>query len=196
MNKSIVQTQTSASIAIKQRFFERREIISAQDDVLWRIERGTVRAVTWDENGTSVTLGYWGVGDIIGYPLSKVQPYHLESLTYVEAVMIPLEALTQNLDALRSHIQQLEELMSIVNCKRVSLRIWQFLVWLSNKFGRELEQGKLIELGVTHQEIADVLNTTRVTVTRMLQRFEAEGKLQKHKRKLILAMSHIEKLNL
>jgi CRP-like cAMP-binding protein len=146
MNKTIVQTKTSASTATKQRFFESREIIYAQDYVLWRIERGTVRAVTWDENGTSVTLGYWGVGDIIGYPLSRLQPYHLECLTYVEAVIVPLEALTQNFDAVLDHIQQLEELMSIVNCKRVSLRIWQFLVWLSNKFGRELEQGKLIEL--------------------------------------------------
>jgi len=41
--------------------------------------------------------------------------------------------------------------------------VWQFLLWLSNKFGRELKQGKLIELVITHQEIADVLNTTRVT---------------------------------
>jgi CRP-like cAMP-binding protein len=189
--KTIVETKTSASTATKQRFFERREIISAQNHVLWRIERGTVRAVTWDENGTSMTLGYWGVGDIIGYPLSKVQPYHLECLTYVETVIVPFEVLTQNLDALLEHIQQLEQLMSIVNCKGVSQRIWQFLVWLSNKFGRELEQGKLIELVVTHQEIADVLNTTRVTVTRMLRLFQAEGKLQKHKRKLIL-MSDIE----
>jgi CRP-like cAMP-binding protein len=73
--------------------------------------------------------------------------------------------------------------MSIINFKRVSLRIWQFLLWLINKFGRELEQGKLIELAITHQEIADVLNTTRVTVTRQL---EVEGKLRKHRHNLIL----------
>jgi CRP-like cAMP-binding protein len=191
MNKAINQTVISNSTPPKPRFFQRREIIPQQDSVLWKIDRGTVRAVTWDENGKCVTLGYWGAGDIIGYPLSKVEPYHLECLSYVEAVVVPLEALTQNLDILLSHIQQLEEITSIVNCNRIPIRIWQFLIWLSKKFGRELEQGKLIELPITHQEIADVLNTTRVSVTRVLQQLEAEGKLQRHKRQLIL-MSHFE----
>jgi CRP-like cAMP-binding protein len=190
MNKVIAQTQASSLISVQQSVFERHEIIPVQKNVFWRIEQGTVRAVTWDENGTSATLGYWGVGDIIGYPLSKIDPYHLECLSYVEAVVIPTEELAQNIDILLSHIQQLEELTSIVSCNRASLRIWQFLVWLSNKFGCELEQGRLIELVITHQELADVLNTTRVTVTRVLRELEEAGKLQRHKRKLILLGSN------
>ncbi|NEU72320.1 Crp/Fnr family transcriptional regulator [Hassallia byssoidea VB512170] len=173
---------------VKQHFFERGELIPLEPSVFYRIERGIVCASTWDEDGKSTTLGYWGVGDIVGYPLSKVRPYHLECLNATEASIVPFEVLHQNIDALLSHIQQVEELMCIINCKRVSMRVWQFLLWLSNKFGRELEQGKLIELAITHQEIADVLNTTRVTVTRVLQQFEDEGKLQRHKRKIILAM--------
>ncbi len=172
----------------KVRFFERGELIPLENSMLWGIERGIVCASTWDEEGKSTTLGYWGIGDIIGYPLSKIRPYHLECLNATEATIVPFEVLHQNIDALLSHIQQIQELMCIINCKRVSMRVWQFLLWLSNKFGRELEQGKLIELGITHQEIADVLNTTRVTVTRVLQQFESEGKLQRYKRKIILAM--------
>ncbi len=87
------------------------------------------------------------------------------------------------------HIQQAEELLSIVHRKPISLRLWQFLVWLSEKFGRDVEQGKLIELNVTHQEMAEVLNTTRVTVTRLLQQFEDEGNLLRHKRRIILRLS-------
>lgn len=63
------------------------------------------------------------------------------------------------------------------------------MVWLSEKFGRDVEQGKLIELNVTHQEMAEVLNTTRVTVTRLLQQFEDEGNLLRHKRRIILRLS-------
>ncbi|MBD0262338.1 MAG: Crp/Fnr family transcriptional regulator [Tolypothrix sp. Co-bin9] len=173
---------------VKHHFFERGELIPLENSTLWRIERGIVCASTWDEDGKSTTLGYWGIGDIVGYPLSKVQPYHLQCLNAVEATIVSFEVLHQNIDALLSHIQQVEELMCIINCKRVSMRVWQFLLWLSNKFGRELEQGKLIELNLIHQEIADVLNTTRVTVTRVLQQFEIEGKLQRHKRKIIIAM--------
>ncbi len=68
----------------------------------------------------------------------------------------------------------------------MSLRLWQFLVWLSEKFGREVEQGKLIDLNITHQEISEVLNTTRVTVTRLLQQFEEEGALIRYKHRIIL----------
>jgi CRP-like cAMP-binding protein len=94
----------------------------------------------------------------------------------------------QAVDAFLSHIQQAEELLSIVHRKPISMRLWQFLVWLSDKFGREVEQGRLIDLGVTHQEMAEVLNTTRVTVTRLLQEFEEEGVLLRHKRRLILRL--------
>jgi CRP-like cAMP-binding protein len=171
---------------LPQKLFTRREVIPARNEVLWRIERGAVRTLTWTEDGTFITLGYWGPGDIIGYPLSRVKPYQIESLTSVEVSVLPPHLWYQDIDALLSHIQQAEELLSIVHRKPMSLRLWQFLVWLSEKFGREVEQGKLLDLHITHQEIAEVLNTTRVTVTRVLQQFEEEGKLLRKKRLMIL----------
>lgn len=180
--------QSSSTGQLPQRLFTRREIIPARNDVLWRIERGAVRTLTWSEDGTFITLGYWGTGDLVGYPLSKVKPYQIECLTSVEVSVVPPHLWNQDVEALLSHIQQAEELLSIVHRKPISLRLWQFLVWLSEKFGRDVEQGKLIDLNVTHQEMAEVLNTTRVTVTRLLQQFEEEGTLLRHKRRIILRL--------
>ncbi|WP_442936914.1 helix-turn-helix domain-containing protein [Nostoc sp.] len=45
-----------------------------------------------------------------------------------------------------------------------------------------------LEFYTTHQEIAEVLNMSRVIVTRTLQQFEAEGILFRHKRRLILKL--------
>jgi CRP-like cAMP-binding protein len=171
---------------LPQRLFSRREVIPQRNDVLWRIQRGAVRALTWSEDGTYITLGYWGSGDLIGYPLSKVKPYQIECLTSVEANIVPSHLWHQDIDALLCHIQQAEELLSIIHSKPICSRLWQFLIWLGEKFGREVEQGKLIDLSVTHQEMAEVLNTTRVTVTRLLQQFEEEGKLSRSKRRIIL----------
>jgi CRP-like cAMP-binding protein len=171
---------------IPYRLFTRREMIPPRNDVLWRIERGAVRTLTWSEEGTFITLGYWGSGDLIGSPLSKVKPYQIECLTNVEVSIVPPHLWYQDVNALLSHIQQAEELLSIVHCKPMSVRLWQFLLWLSRKFGREVEEGKLIDLNATHQEMAEVLNTTRVTITRLLQQFEEEGALLRHKRQMIL----------
>lgn len=64
--------------------------------------------------------------------------------------------------------------------------LWQFLIWLGQKFGRDVEAGRLIDLGVTHQEIAEAINTTRVSVTRILQQLETEGMLRRYQRRLVL----------
>lgn len=183
-----ISTKPSLLPSVPQRLFSRHDLIPPREDVLWRIERGAVRTVTWSEQGTLITLGYWGMGDLVGQPLSRVVPYQIECLTSVETSVVPPELWHQTIDSMLSHIQQSEELLSIIHRKPVSLRLWQFLVWLAEKFGRDVDQGRLIDLGVTHQEMAEVINTTRVSVTRMLQQFEEQGMLLRHQRRLILCL--------
>lgn len=185
-NSSAVSNSSALGGQLPQQIFTRREVIPLQNDVLWRIDHGAVRTLTWSEDGTFITLGYWGLGDLIGYPLSKVKPYQIECLTGVEISIVPPHLWHQDINALLSHIQQAEDLLRIVHRKPISLRLWQFLVWLSEKFGRDVDKGKLIDLNVTHQDIAEVLNTTRVTVTRLLQQLESEGTVLRHKRRIIL----------
>jgi CRP-like cAMP-binding protein len=182
-----ISTPTTAdSDLLSQQLFSRRDSIPPRTDVLWRIERGVVRTVTWSEQGTLITLGYWGPGDVVGHALSRVKPYSIECLTSVEVSILPSKLWYQAVDALVLHIQQAEELLSIVHRKPAAVRLWQFLVWLGEKFGCDVEQGRLIDLGVTHQQMADAVNVTRVTVTRLLQQFETEGMLQRHSKRLVL----------
>ncbi len=183
-------TPTSILPPSPQRIFSRHDLIPPRPNILWQIERGAVRTLTWSEQGTVITLGYWGTGDVVGQPLSRVVPYQIECLTSVETSIIPPELWHQTLDAMLSHIQQSEELLSIIHRKPVSSRLWQFLIWLGQKFGRDVDRGKLIDIGVTHQEMAEVINTTRVSVTRMLQQFEEAGMLLRHQRRIILCSLH------
>ncbi|MBD2455700.1 Crp/Fnr family transcriptional regulator [Nostoc sp. FACHB-87] len=187
---SLTPTFPTASISeqLSLKIFARKEIIPLRNEVIWRIERGAVRTLTWAEDGTFITLGYWGPGDLIGSPLSKVKPYQIECLTSVEVSIVPAYLWHQDMAGLFSHIQQSEELLSIVHLKPISLRLWKFLVWLSDKFGRDVEQDRVIDINITHQEIAEVLNTTRVTITRLLQQFEEEGVLLRYKRRIILRL--------
>lgn len=187
-NSATVANKPSFSGNLPQRLFTRREVIEPCNDVLWLIDRGAVRTLTWAEDGTFITLGYWGAGDLIGYPLSKVRPYQIECLTSVEVKAIPPHLWHQYIDSLVAHIQDAEELLNILNHKPISIRLWEFLLWLSKKFGRKVQQGCLIELYITHQEIAEVLNTTRVTITRLLQDFETAEMLLRYQRQIILCL--------
>lgn len=177
---------TPNTSTLVQKTFSCGDLLPLQSDSLWEIQRGAVRAMTWSEDGRQVTLGFWGPGDVVGKPLSSLDPYQIDCLTSVEATLMPANTWHQIIDAWIAHIQLSEELLNIVHNRPVNLRLLQLLKWLGRKFGRQVNTGILIDLPLTHQALSEVICTTRVTVTRLLNQFEAEGILDRHGRFLIL----------
>lgn len=161
--------------------FKRREFIPLREDVLWQIRTGAVRLFTIAEDGTPITLGFWGVGDLTGQPLIGVQPCQIECLMDVEAVSIKPEQCWDLHRIMLSHIHQMQELLRIRN-GQVQQRMQLLLHWLARKFGNPIEQGELIQLRLTHQAIADAIGTTRVTVSRLMQELERERIISYSKR--------------
>ncbi|PSR14679.1 hypothetical protein C8255_23850 [filamentous cyanobacterium CCP3] len=47
-----------------------------------------------------------------------------------------------------------------------------YRLWLLNRFGLQIDQGCLIDLKITYQDLADVSGLGRVTVTRLLRQFK------------------------
>ncbi len=172
-----------------QYFFGTRDFLSPTTDSLWQVESGVVRTWTRTPNNQRVALGYWGPGEILGSPLSRLNPYFMQCVTNVKVSMLSPMLLERSLDVLVSQFQQTEHLLSILHSQPVSLRLWQFLVWLSHKFGRDVDQGRLIDLTLTHQEMAEAISATRVSVTRILQQLEKQGNLQRHSKQLIITSS-------
>jgi CRP-like cAMP-binding protein len=159
--------------------FKRRMTFPNYRASLWKIERGVVRTLTWLEDGTIVTLGLWGTGDIIGQGLSKVEPYTIECLTEVEARSLSLNDGRDLTKDLLNHIQQLEELTVIRSHKRIELTLIKFLTWLAKKFGHQIEIGYLIDFKLTHQDMAEILGASRVTITRTLSQLEEQGLIER-----------------
>jgi len=166
--------------------FSRNDCLPSRPDLLWSVEWGIVRTLTWNEEGAMITLGYWGAGDVVGQPLSGVYPFQIDCLTSVEATSIPYQQWHQVLDGIMAHSRQSEELFSIVRSERVYNRLDKLLIWLGNKFGRTVSQGILIDLRLTHQNLAELIGTTRVTVTKLLKVLEAEGKILRQQRHYIV----------
>jgi CRP-like cAMP-binding protein len=172
-----------------KRVFKQHEKIPLHDEYLWKIEQGSIRTMTWSKEGTLVTLGLWGPGDVIGRPLSKINPYLIQTLEPVEVVAVPRHHWNQELDAILLHTQYVEELLTIIHNETTYLRLLEFLIWLANRFSFEVEAGRLISLQLTHQEIAEIISSTRVSVTRTFGILKQEGKLLVNNKKLILPHS-------
>ncbi|MBE9012475.1 Crp/Fnr family transcriptional regulator [Pseudanabaenaceae cyanobacterium LEGE 13415] len=178
------------------RSFKRRSTIPLRQTALWRIESGVVRMVTWLEDGSTVTLGLCGAGDVVGAYLSAIDPYQIECLTEVEATPLSADEWFPDPVHLLARVQQAEEFMLIRSHRRVEEMLLKLLTWLSKKFGRKVSKGHLIDLRLTHQDLAELLGTTRVTVTRVLKQFEQQGLVQRLPNHLTLlqpdAMWHYE----
>ncbi|MCH9055784.1 Crp/Fnr family transcriptional regulator [Synechococcus sp. PCC 6716] len=159
------------------RTFKRRERLPLREkNTLWHIEAGAVRTYTLTEDGTLITLGFWGLGDTVGQPLACIQPYEIECLEDVKVGQLQFSECWELNQMLLSHLHQTQVLLRL-RSGQIYQRLQQLLGWLADKFGDESERGQLIRLRLTHQDIADTLGTTRVTVTRLLSQFEREGRI-------------------
>ncbi len=170
-----------------KQLFPRRSLLSPRHDYLWVIQSGVVRTRCIQEDGNIVTLGLWGSGDVVGRILHKSNSYAMECLTPVVASLIPKDRWHEFTEAMIHHIQHSGELMEIIRCRQAESSILRLLNWLGNRFGQKVEEGQLIDLRLTHQDIADLLGITRVTVTRLLKTFEQQGIIQRVQRQLILS---------
>jgi CRP-like cAMP-binding protein len=155
--------------------FSPRSLLPLRQQSLWKIEAGVVRTITWLEDGTIAATGLWGPGDLVGKALSKLEPYQIECLTTVEVSLLPVSRLYEETEALISNLQQSEAFSLIRSYRKIDAMVLKLLSWLAKKFGREVETGHLIDLRLTHQDLAEMLGTTRVTITRTLSQFEQQG---------------------
>jgi CRP-like cAMP-binding protein len=165
--------------------FHCKDILPLRPGMLWRINAGVVRSFAWDEEGRAVTLGFWGKGEIVGYPLSRMKLYQVECLTEVEISEISLadDALAQ---ILLLHAWKSEELLAIIHQTSIAQRLAGLLQWLSAQFGTSVGAGVQLDLRLTHQDWADTIGSTRVSVTRLLKQMEQEGKIVRSQKTITL----------
>ena len=154
--------------------FKRRDRISMDTCTLWQVRSGLVRTVTWNEDGEVVVLGLWSPDSVIGIPISQVQPCELQCLSAVELARLPMDY-PLTIDMLLKHTAQVNRLLQIMHCRQVQERLLQFICWLAENFGQPANYGRSINVRLTHQEIAETIGTSRVTITRFIKQLEAAG---------------------
>ncbi len=155
-------------------------------DSLWLIISGVVKTYTINEEGILITLGFWGVQDIVGKPLSNLEPYSIDCITDVRAVSVPKSEWGKLSTAILRHGQETQRLTYIVRSPRIYNRLWMLLKWLASRFGCVIKQGRLIDFKLTHQELADAIGATRITVTKILSQLEQDGLISRPNTKCII----------
>lgn len=184
--------------------FRKREIIlgaEEEPDGVFFIKSGYVRSFSISEEGREFTLNIYKVGTYFPatWALAGVpNTYFFEAMTPVELIKAPKEEL---LGFLRANPEILMDLTTrlLVGLNGLLVRIEHLLskdayhkvasaVFLAGRrFGKKDAKGKVIvELSLTHQDIADLSYLTRETTSLEMKKLEKRGLVGKRKRKLII----------
>jgi len=146
----------------------------------WKIQDGYIRTSTWDEDGESIVLGVWGPGDWVTAAYSALKPVEIQCIsTVIVEQFQPAASDVERL--LLQQIQNLEEILQLNRIRSADQRLLTLLAWIGRRFGQVSSRGyrlSLKDMNLTHKSLADLCGLTRVTVTKMLNRYKCEGVLQ------------------
>ncbi len=145
------------------------------EDEVCIIHRGIIRTQTIHPGGEESILGLVGPMMPVARKLTLLHPYEVYALTHVDILRLKWEEV-ENSDVLmrelnRSLIQRLrqtEVMLALQSKRQTSERLIGFLCFLAQEYGKQTSQGVRIDVQMTHQQIADAISTTRVTITRLL----------------------------
>ncbi|MEK9630947.1 MAG: Crp/Fnr family transcriptional regulator, partial [Synechococcus sp.] len=150
--------------------------------------------VTSSMNGYEALLGLVGPGEPFGEPLSQVDPYEAITLNQCDLLCLRWDQLTSDpslsrgmLLATAKRYRQVEALLALVGQRRVEERLRSFFELMAREYGQPCEQGVRISVRLTHQDLANLLGTTRVTVTRFIGQLRDQGWLEvEHSRHVVV----------
>jgi CRP-like cAMP-binding protein len=161
----------SRAAALPQRHYRKGEPISlAAGAVLW-VEKGVVAMNSLHEDGTLSLLGLYGPGfPIVGHGddhCAILLMAHSDLTVQIEvgssAQMTPYFALQ-----MQSRVAYMEAWAAMLARPHLEQRLLGLLTLLAEQFGQVQAEGLLVNIRLTHEQLAAAIGCTRTSVTRIL----------------------------
>ena len=153
---------------------------------IWIVVNGFIKLRALNDNGEELILGFLGPNQVFGEPISLIDecdPYALAdskllSLSVKEAYKSPSMAIAI-MESLSLRNRYTELNLAVLVEKKVEEKVKRFLELIATEYGKPLDGGLMIEFKITHQDIANAIGSTRVTVTRILSKLQEDYWLTK-----------------
>lgn len=164
------------------------------------VTSGEVKISRYTPEGRELTLEHLGAGAVFGeVALLLGRPREAQALARTDAVLHVLEReglyslvearpafglwLTQHMGERQARMEShLETLLF----KSANGKVAQVLLELADEHGRQTPRGTLIDYPITHQEIGNLIATTRETVSYAFMEFRQRGLIATHQRRTII----------
>ncbi len=167
------------------------------DRDIFFVQQGIVQLSSFDAEGNDILLGIVSSSMPFGLPLTLVEPYHAIALSNVSLIRFSIAEIEQYTDlnrlvlrGLDMRLRQSEAIQYILCSRHIKEKLYRFLVLLCREIGEPVTNGTRLKVRFTHQHLASTIGTTRVTITRMLQKFQLDGTIiLDEKRHIVMDLS-------
>jgi CRP-like cAMP-binding protein len=156
-------------------FYQKGEEIPLVDIGLWQVYKGVVQLNRLNYNQQEVVMGWVTPNHAFGSMNKMDFPYIAIAMTdvyiryYQPQDIVKYPQLTrQLLSELSYRLVKSEQMVAITSLRKVEDRLRELLLMLKEEMGHTVNRGTRLTARFTHQNIADAICTTRVTVTRVL----------------------------
>lgn len=168
------------SVARIRQSYKAGNRISLDAESTLEVLSGIVSLTVLHEDGAEVLLGLYGTGHVLpGHPEDAccIQLYsHTDSAVQLrpwrEAARRP-----DLCERLRDRLRFMEAWAAMQARPQIEQRLLGILELLGEQFGRATPRGLLVEVRITHSQLASAVGATRTTVTRLLGRLRRRGLL-------------------
>ena len=168
-------------------------------DAVYILKEGLVKIISFSEKGAETILHILKPDEIFGALLlaEQTRPFTAVALEDAVVTIIPRERFLELLSLVPTVALNLIKLLSH-RLKKVSRELAEFshswsyhrlakvLLELCEEHGDEVPAGTLITLHLTHEDLANLIGTTRETVTTQVNKFERMGLLKRQDRQFIV----------
>lgn len=156
-------------------------------EALWAVKEGMVHIIKFGPEGREIVLEVIPPGELFGavaalesrpYPASAVavepsQVWHLPASLARELCQKHPTLRSAILDQVTSRLREAHDRLRSIALERVEQRLARILLALAEKIGQR--HGKITELNVSRQELADMIGTTVETTIRITSKWQQAG---------------------
>lgn len=166
--------------------------------------KGRVRLVQVTVEGQQVTLQYIGAGDGLGIIVALSEMPYLVSAEAVEDctalswdpetthhLMLQNPQLALNgMNLIARRFARLQDRYRELATERVERRVARALLRLVRQMGKRVDQGVLIDMPLSRQDLAEMTGTNLYSVSRILSSWEQKGWVHTGRMQVILCKAH------
>ncbi|MBK8899615.1 MAG: Crp/Fnr family transcriptional regulator [Anaerolineaceae bacterium] len=197
---AIVQHSRHYEVEQDRFFFQQGE----EATTMYIILSGRVKLSQVTQAGEQVIVGYCGAGDGLGiivalseidYPLSAEAVTNCQVVAWqrdqMKALMLTYPRLAINgMGMIAQRFVKLQEQYRDISTRRVEQRIARTLLRLVRQFGKKVDQGVLIDMPLSRQDLAEMTGTNLYNVSRILSKWERAEWISSQRQRVILCKAH------